>query len=73
MFNPKAIKIIMVQKDLTVSMLAKNTGISEVSIRAILRGGDTKVSTLSRIAKALGCSIGDFFLSFDESKLSAAV
>ena len=39
----------------------KDTGISMNVLIAIENGGDTKVSTLQKIAKALGVNITEFF------------
>lgn len=73
MYNAKNIKVQMVLKGVSVADLAEKTGLTETSIYAILRGGDTRVSSLQKIADALSCSIADFCLPAVDSKLRAEV
>lgn len=55
------IKSIIKQKGLTMEGVAERMGISRVTLSQTLSGNPT-MSTLQRIADALGCKVGEFFL-----------
>lgn len=53
------IKEIMLQKDVRRYGLAKKTGLNYHTLINIENGGDVKLSTLKKIADALGVSVKD--------------
>lgn len=61
------IKSIIKQKGLTVEEVAERMGVSRVTLSQTLSGNPT-MSTLQRIADALGCKVGEFFLDELEEK-----
>lgn len=61
------IKSIIKQKGLTTEDVAERMGISRVTLSQTLSGNPT-MSTLQRIADALGCKVGEFFLDELEEK-----
>ncbi len=61
------IKGIIKQKGLTMEEVAERMGISRVTLSQTLSGNPT-MSTLQRIADALGCKVGEFFLDELEEK-----
>lgn len=61
------IKSIIKQKGLTMEDVAERMGISRVTLSQTLSGNPT-MSTLQRIADALGCKVGEFFLDELEEK-----
>ena len=61
------IKSIIKQKGLTMEEVAEQMGISRVTLSQTLSGNPT-MSTLQRIADALGCKVGEFFLDELEEK-----
>ena len=61
------IKSIIKQKGLTMEGVAERMGISRVTLSQTLSGNPT-MSTLQRIADALGCKVGEFFLDELEEK-----
>lgn len=71
MYSPTRIRVVMVERGFEVSDLASQTGLSEATVRSILKGGDARVSSLRKIASVMGCSIADFCLPGVESKFSA--
>ena len=61
------IKSIIKQKGLTMEDVAERVGINRVTLSQTLSGNPT-MSTLQRIADALGCKVGEFFLDELEEK-----
>ena len=61
------IKSIIKQKKLTIEEVAERMGVSRVTLSQTLSGNPT-MSTLQRIADALGCKVGEFFLDELEEK-----
>lgn len=61
------IKSIIKQKGLTMEEVAERMGVSRVTLSQTLSGNPT-MSTLQRIADALGCKVGEFFLDELEEK-----
>ena len=61
------IKSIIKQKGLTMEGVAERMGINRVTLSQMLSGNPT-MSTLQRIADALGCKVGEFFLDELEEK-----
>lgn len=61
------IKSIIKQKGLTMEDVAERMGISRVALSQTLSGNPT-MSTLQRIADALECKVGEFFLDELEEK-----
>ena len=61
------IKSIIKQKGLTMEDVAERMGINRVTLSQTLSGNPT-MSTLQRIADALGCKVGEFFLDELEEK-----
>lgn len=61
------IKSIIKQKGLTMEDVAERMGISRVTLSQTLSGNPT-MSTLQRIADALECKVGEFFLDELEEK-----
>jgi transcriptional regulator with XRE-family HTH domain len=61
------IKSIIKQKGFTMEEVAERMGVSRVTLSQTLSGNPT-MSTLQRIADALGCKVGEFFLDELEEK-----
>ena len=61
------IKSLIKQKGLTMEEVAERMGVSRVTLSQTLSGNPT-MSTLQRIADALGCKVGEFFLDELEEK-----
>lgn len=61
------IKSIIKQKGLTMEEVAERMGVSRVTLSQTLSGNPT-MSTLQRIADALECKVGEFFLDELEEK-----
>jgi transcriptional regulator with XRE-family HTH domain len=61
------IKSIIKQKGITMEEVAERMGVSRVTLSQTLSGNPT-MSTLQRIADALGCKVGEFFLDELEEK-----
>jgi DNA-binding Xre family transcriptional regulator len=70
MYDHIAIQVQMLRKGVEIDELARHIDMSEATVRAVLKGADTRVSTLRKIATALGCPTRDFFLDQVESKPS---
>ncbi len=47
----------MGRKRLTISEIARRTGLTKNAVRAFLNGGDAKVSSVTSIAAAVGLSL----------------
>ena len=54
------IKKILKSKGYTIEQVAKEMGISRVTLTNSINGNPT-VATLQKIADVVGCSVGDFF------------
>lgn len=52
----------------TITSCAEKMGISQPSLTQIING-NMKISSLQRIADAIGCPVGDFFLDEQEDRL----
>ena len=61
------IKSIIKQKGLTMEEVAERIGVNRVTLSQTLSGNPT-MSTLQRIADALECKVGEFFLDELEEK-----
>ena len=61
------IKSIIKQKGLTMEEVAERIGVSRVTLSQTLSGNPT-MNTLQRIADALECKVGEFFLDELEEK-----
>lgn len=55
------VKNIIKQKGYTIEQVAEKIGVTRVTLSQNLSRNPT-VSTLQRIADAIGCKVGDFFL-----------
>ncbi len=62
MANTLIIREICTAKKITIRALAKKLGMAECTIQTIIRTGATSVSTLERIADALGISPAMFYI-----------
>jgi transcriptional regulator with XRE-family HTH domain len=63
-FDPYSLAECRRRKGKTQAVLARESGISQVSISAIEQGKkDPRLRTLTRLAHALGCSVDKFFVS----------
>ena len=65
------IKEILKEKGITQAELAKRLGVHRVALNSTLNNPNIKLSTLEKIAAAIGCEVGDFFK--DEGDGSATV
>ena len=58
------IKAVLSEKNMTQNDLAEKLGIYRVSVSRLLsEGNDLRVTTLQKIADAIGCQVSDFFSS----------
>lgn len=51
--NVKLIRVRMAELDLTRQEVAEQAGITDMTLRRIMRGGDMKLTTLASIARVL--------------------
>ncbi len=65
------IKEILKEKGITQAELAQRMGVHRVALNSTLNNPNIKLSTLEKIAAAIGCEVGDFFR--DEGDGSATV
>ena len=65
------IKEILKEKGITQAELAQRMGVHRVALNSTLNNPNIKLSTLEKIAAAIGCQVGDFFR--DEGDGSATV
>lgn len=65
------IKEILKEKGITQAELAQRMGVHRVALNSTLNNPNIKLSTLEKIAAAIGCQVGDFFK--DEGDGSATV
>lgn len=65
------IKDILKEKGITQAELAERLGVHRVALNSTLNNPNIKLSTLEKIAAAIGCQVGDFFR--DEGEGSATV
>ncbi len=65
------IKEILKEKGITQAELAQRMGVHRVALNSTLNNPNIKLSTLEKIAAAIGCEVGDFFK--DEGDGSATV
>lgn len=69
MLNAKKIENAMILHKISKKDLHENTGIAITTLNAILEGGDTKISTIEKIAKLLKVSIGYLFDEEEAAKV----
>lgn len=63
-FSPKKLKLFRKSKGLSVLKLAEITGLTPVTLYLLEKGqNNPRVDTLSALAHALHCKIGDFFIT----------
>ena len=55
------IKEVLKEKGITQAELAKRLGVHRVALNSTLNNPNIKISTLEKIANAIGCEINDFF------------
>ena len=55
------VKKVRTEKHISKYMLSKLTGITRSALTAVEAGGDVKLSTLYKIAEALGVDVVDLF------------
>ena len=55
------IKEILKEKGITQAELAQRMGVHRVALNSTLNNPNIKLSTLEKIAAAIGCQVGDFF------------
>lgn len=55
---------------ITQKELSEKMGINRVSLNTTLNNPNIKLSTIERIASAIGCSVGEFFISEQEKPSS---
>ena len=55
------IKEILKEKGITQAELAQRMGVHRVALNSTLNNPNIKLSTLEKIAAAIGCEVGDFF------------
>ena len=55
------IKEILKEKGITQAELAQRMGVHRVALNSTLNNPNIKLSTLEKIAAAIGCKVGDFF------------
>ena len=65
------IKEVLKEKGITQAELAQRMGVHRVALNSTLNNPNIKLSTLEKIAAAIGCEVGDFFR--DEGDGSATV
>lgn len=65
------IKEVLKEKGITQAELAQRMGVHRVALNSTLNNPNIKLSTLEKIAAAIGCQVGDFFR--DEGDGSATV
>ena len=65
------IKEILKEKGITQAELAQRMGVHRVALNSTLNNPNIKLSTLEKIAAAIGCEVGDFLR--DEGDGSATV
>ncbi|KAA6348230.1 hypothetical protein EZS27_004298 [termite gut metagenome] len=63
--NISKLQLIMNQRKINNSNLASLSGLSDVTISKILNGADAKISSVEKIAQALGLPVGYFFDEID--------
>jgi len=61
LYRADRLKGIMAARNVTTTALSKKTGFGHTTIVALRKGADAKVSTLSKVAKALGVPLSYFF------------
>ena len=61
------VKSIIKQRGYTIEQVAERMGVTRVTLTQNLSRNPT-INTLQRIAEAIGCKVGDFFLDEFESK-----
>ena len=61
------VKSIIKQRGYTIEQVAERMGVTRVTLTQNLSRNPT-INTLQRIAEAIGCRVGDFFLDELESK-----
>lgn len=59
------------RRHLSISAVSRNTGISGISIRTFLNGGDARLSTVSAIVSAVGGKLAILFDQNDKSTFEA--
>ena len=62
------IKEVLKQRGLTQNALAERLGINRVSLNATLNNPNIKLSTLDKIADAIGCDVTEFFTPADTAE-----
>lgn len=58
---PDTIRVAMALSKVNQAELSRRSGLSLPTLRAILEGKDTRLSSLAKIAKALDVGLADFF------------
>ena len=61
------VKSVIKQKGYTIEQVAEKIGVTRVTLTQNLSRNPT-INTLQRIAEAIGCKVGDFFLDEFEDK-----
>ena len=61
------VKSIIKQRGYTIEQVAERMGVTRVTLTQNLSRNPT-INTLQRIAEAIGCKVGEFFLDEFESK-----
>ena len=61
LYRADRLKGVMAAKSVTTAALSKKTGLGHTTIIALRKGADAKVSTLAKVAKALGAPLIYFF------------
>ena len=61
------VKSVIKQKGYTIEQVAEKIGVTRVTLTQNLSRNPT-INTLQRIAEAIGCKVGDFFLDEFEGK-----
>lgn len=59
--SKKEIRVLLIQRDLTLEKIAKKIGKSKAAVTMTLQGRLRNAETREKIAKALGVSVSDLF------------